>query len=523
MKGGVMPSRRTAGSAATEALSPFELKDHLSALALEAAARRAIPVLDAGRGNPDWVALDARRGFFLLGQCACDWRAATGGDAGAAASFLRAWLADHRETTGAIWLGATMAWARDRLGLSEDALAAPMMAATLGGRYPEPPAILPWVGTVCRAHLASVHGWPASLAAGVRLFATEGASAGIVHLFDALGANGLLVPGDTVAVVTPIFTPYLEIVGAPARGLRLLTLPLEITGPRQLSPATVERLRDPAVRALVVVNPGNPVARALDAASVEAIAAIVEGGRDDLLVISDDVYAPLAPGCAALTTRLPRNTFGVFSYSKFFGATGWRLGLVSMAQDHVADCLLASAPARQRADAAARYRSLGSDPAGLPFLERLVAQSRGVAFHHTAGLSTPQQAQMALLALSALQDTAGAFRAGLQARLRERRAALWRGLGLPVPDIPGHTGYYEWLDLHQLATGWECPGLPPALETSGVELLERLAREHAVVILPGEGFGGGPGTVRVSLANLPPEALSCLGEALRSTVLGRAS
>jgi aspartate 4-decarboxylase len=514
-----MPSSRTAGGEATDAVSPFEFKDHLIALARDAAARRAMPVLDAGRGNPDWMALDARRGFFLLGQCACDWRAATGGDAGVAPSFLREWLAAHRETAGAAWLGTALEWAQARLGLTDEALAGPMMTAVLGGRYPEPPAILPWVQTVCRAHLASLHAWPEALAAGTRLFATEGASAGIVHLFDTLGANGLLEAGDTVAVVTPIFTPYLEIIGAPARGLRLLPLPLEIVATPQLAPATVARLRDPAVRVLVVVNPGNPVARALDVASVEAIAAIVEGGRADLLVISDDVYGPLAPGYAALTTRLPRNTFGVFSHSKFFGATGWRLGLVSMAQDHVADHLLASAPEQQRAAVLARYRSLGTDSAGLPFLERLVAQSRGVAFHHTAGLSTPQQVQMALLALSALQDETGVFRAGVQARLHERRVALWRGLGLPVPDVPGHTGYYEWLDLGRLAAAWSRPGAPFALDTTTAGLLERLAREYAVVILPGEGFGGARGTVRVSLANLPPGALARLGEAVRSTVL----
>lgn len=515
-----MPSRKTAGTGGREALSPFELKDHLLALARESSARTGMPVLDAGRGNPDWMALDARRGFFLLGQCACEWRAETDADAGSAASFLRLWLARHAEVPGAAWLGATLDWAYAHLDLREHALAAGMLMAVLGGRYPEPPAILPWVEMVCRAHLASVHDWPEAQASGTRLFATEGASAGIVYLFDALAANGLLGAGDSVAVVTPVFTPYLEIVRAPERGLRLVPLPLEIGATPMLTPATLAPLRDPAVRALVVVNPGNPVARALDAASVEAIAAIVEGGRGDLLVLSDDVYAPLAPGYAALTTRLPRNTFGVFSHSKFFGATGWRLGLLSMAPDHVADRLLDTVPQQQRAALARRYRSLGSDPAALPFLERLVAQSRGVAFHHTAGLSTPQQVQMALLALGALQDGVGVFRADLQARLRERRHALWHGLGMPVPDIPGHTGYYEWLSLRQIAAGWQRPGAPAPPGIGSIEVLERLAREHAVVILPGEGFGGESGTVRVSLANLPSAALERLGRGVRAAVMG---
>ena len=45
-----------------------------------------------------------------------------------------------------------------------------------------------------------------------------------------------------------------------------------------------------------------------------------------------------------------------------------------------------------------------SDPQQLKFIDRLVADSRSVALNHTAGLSTPQQVQMALFALSPCMD-----------------------------------------------------------------------------------------------------------------------
>src|SRR5437899_227384 len=43
------------------------------------------------------------------------------------------------------------------------------------------------------------------------LFAVEGGTAAMCYVFDSLAANYLLRPGDTVALMVPAFTPYLEI------------------------------------------------------------------------------------------------------------------------------------------------------------------------------------------------------------------------------------------------------------------------------------------------------------------------
>ena len=53
-----------------EHLSPFEIKDELIRLAREAGQTSAHALLNAGRGNPNWVATQARAAFFLLGQFA---------------------------------------------------------------------------------------------------------------------------------------------------------------------------------------------------------------------------------------------------------------------------------------------------------------------------------------------------------------------------------------------------------------------------------------------------------------------
>ena len=43
------------------------------------------------------------------------------------------------------------------------------------------------------------------------VFSVEGGTAAMCYIFDSLVANSLLNPGDKIALMTPIFTPYLEI------------------------------------------------------------------------------------------------------------------------------------------------------------------------------------------------------------------------------------------------------------------------------------------------------------------------
>ncbi len=55
-----------------EHLSPFEIKDELISLARTSGQATAHVFLNAGRGNPNWIATRAREIFLLLGQFALD-------------------------------------------------------------------------------------------------------------------------------------------------------------------------------------------------------------------------------------------------------------------------------------------------------------------------------------------------------------------------------------------------------------------------------------------------------------------
>ena len=53
-----------------EKISPFELKNRLIELADESIRKATRTMLNAGRGNPNWVATLPREAFFLLGEFA---------------------------------------------------------------------------------------------------------------------------------------------------------------------------------------------------------------------------------------------------------------------------------------------------------------------------------------------------------------------------------------------------------------------------------------------------------------------
>ena len=51
-----------------ESISPFELKNRLIDMADESVKKMAHTMLNAGRGNPNWIATEPREAFFLLGK-----------------------------------------------------------------------------------------------------------------------------------------------------------------------------------------------------------------------------------------------------------------------------------------------------------------------------------------------------------------------------------------------------------------------------------------------------------------------
>jgi aspartate 4-decarboxylase len=513
-----------------ERLGAFELKDKLIALAQAHARRSTAQLLNAGRGNPNWLATEAREAFFLLGPFALREARRAWNEpmlAGtprlpAIARRLRTFLRGHGEVPGAALLQRALAYAVRELGFEPDAFVHELVDGILGDHYPEPVRMLPHAERVLHQFLVERVCGGRAPRGGFDLFATEGATGGICYLFDSLVANGLLAPGDRIALGLPIFTPYTEI--PRLERFRFQVVPVEARELRadgshtwQYPDEELDKLADPRVKAFFVVNPSNPPSVAMRESSVRRLGRIVLKRNPNLLIITDDVYATFVPGYRSLLAHLPHNTVGVYSFSKSFGCTGWRLGVVALQRDHLVDRLLAAMSPRRRAAIARRYASLAVGPQQMAFIDRMAADSRQVALNHTAGLSTPQQVQMALLALAALLDTDRTYDERTREIVQRRYRALWAGLGAAPPEDPLRAGYYADLDLMVWARREYGDAFVRYLEENYQpgDLLFRLAEQSSIVLMPGGGFDGPRWSVRVSLANLDEAAYARIGEYLR--------
>jgi aspartate 4-decarboxylase len=92
----------------------------------------------------------------------------------------------------------------------------------------------------------------------------------------------------------------------------------------QLPQSKIDKLLDPAVKIFRIVNPSNPPSSKMSNAALDQIAAVV-AKRPDLFIITDDVYGTFADDFISLFAKCPHNTLCVYSFSKYFRATGWRL------------------------------------------------------------------------------------------------------------------------------------------------------------------------------------------------------
>jgi aspartate 4-decarboxylase len=126
--------------------------------------------------------------------------------------------------------------------------------------------------------------------------------------------------------------------------------------------------------------------------------------------LTDDVYGTFADDFVSLFALAPRNTILVYSYSKYFGATGWRLGAIATHRDDVLDTLISELP-----------KDVNNE------------------------LHTP------LFSLFSLMDTPDAYKNALKRLIRHRKQALYKEIGISFEDVdPNRVDYYAILDLEFL-------------------------------------------------------------------------
>jgi aspartate 4-decarboxylase len=510
---------------ALERLSPFQLKNRLIELAQTDHERM---MLNAGRGNPNWTAIAPRQAFFSLGRFATSESSRTftlpsmGGHVdseGMLARFEKA-LSDEPSDPGLVFLKQSLDYAKAELGLDPEGLLAEFCDGIIGSHYPTPDRMLSQMETVVHKYLQQemCDGNPPP--GRFDLFATEGGTAAMCYIFNSLMENKFLHKGDKIALGTPIFTPYLEI--PHLNDFELLEV--EVMGDEhndwQVPFSELDKLADPDVKAFFLVNPSNPGSTAMQKESLDYLGKLVKEKRRDLIILTDDVYGTFVNGFHSFMAVAPFNTICVYSFSKYFGATGWRLGVIAIHENNMFDKAIAALPQEDKDALGERYGSVIMDVPSMKFIDRLVADSRAVALNHTAGLSTPQQVQMALFSLMGLLDKDSAYKKLAQQVVSQRFNDLYKSVEVAYSPNPNDAHYYTTIDVLEIAQNkfgdefgaWMKDNFEP------VDFVLRLAEERQVVLLPGAGFDAPDWTVRVSLANLDDEAYVSIGQQIKSLV-----
>lgn len=517
-----------------EKISPFELKNRLIELADERIKKSMHMMLNAGRGNPNWTATLPREAFFMFGkfgikECKLnfdrnDGIAGVPQKEGIAKRFEK-FLEENNHTPEGKFLAQCYNYMTTEHKATPDELIHEWAESVVGNQYPVPDRILKYTEIITRDYLAQ------ELCAGrppqgeFDLFATEGGTAAMCYIFDTLEQNFLLHKGDQIALMTPVFTPYIEIPELERYKFKVTNIPADRMSEDglhlwQYNEKAINKLRDPSYKALFVVNPSNPPSYMMDEKSVAMIVDIVKRWNPNLMIITDDVYATYVPGFQSLMAQLPHNTICVYSFSKYFGATGWRLAVTALHRDNIFDELLQRLPRKRKSELRKRYGSIRSDVENMRFIDRMVADSRQVALNHTSGLSLPQQFQMSLFALYSILDSHSGdkFREGMQQIITSRLQTLWKSMGFTLLPDPTRAGYYSEIDLLVWAKKYYGEEFVDYLKYnySPLDVVFRLATETSLVVLNGGGFDGPEWSIRVSLANLNEQDYATIGKNIRN-------
>ena len=157
-----------------------------------------------------------------------------------------------------------------------------------------------------------------------RIAVTTGASGGFLLAFLAA-----FDPGDRIALATPYYPPYVNILMA--LGMRAVLLE---TGPEsrfQPTIAMLEAMAEPP-DGLILASPCNPAGTMLEREDLAALARWCDA--HGVRLVSDEIYHGLTWDMPAATAAsFSDSAIIVNSFSKYWSMTGWRVGWLVLPED----------------------------------------------------------------------------------------------------------------------------------------------------------------------------------------------
>ena len=269
-----------------------------------------------------------------------------------------------------------------------------------------------------------------------------------------------LDPGDEILVFSPYWTPIADMITMV--GAKFTPVSVEDLETRGITAVLTEHLT-PKTRTIYYNTPANPTGHIFTREDAEQVAAFAI--KHNLTVIADEAYEHIVySGTHFSIATLPgmaERTITVFTLSKSYGMTGWRIGYV-----------------------------IGP--------EQFMLAMKKVVLYGTNGVSTPTQ-----WAALAAMGTDPAFFAEKRDLFRQRRDVLVAGLnelGLTT-KIPGGTFY-------------AFPGID-SVDPDSRKAAALLLENASIATIPGSVFGAhGEGHLRFGFA-VPMETIERGLDALR--------
>ena len=213
-----------------EALGPFEIKDELIKLCVQETAQDV--AISVPERRPRQSELDRDRRRAKASSCSASSRSPRASACMRPAARRRRHAASERASRrvsrpgsrstptcrAPTFLSAMVQFAVKKFGFDPDAFVHELVDSIIGDNYPVPDRMLVHNERIVHEYLQWAMCGKPRPTGKFDLYAVEGGTAAMCYIFKSLKANRLLHPGDTIALGTPIFTPYLEMT-AP-RGLR---------------------------------------------------------------------------------------------------------------------------------------------------------------------------------------------------------------------------------------------------------------------------------------------------------------
>ena len=270
-------------------------------------------------------------------------------------------------------------------------------------------------------------------------------SGGVAACFTALAA--MVNPGDEVLLADPSWPNYVQM--TVLLGVKAVHYRLRLENDLIPTVEDIERCITPKTKVLIINSPGNQTGAITPLTRLREILELAH--RHNLWVISDEVYDEIwfdTPPHSLQPLETQERVVSVFSFSKTYAMTGWRVGYLTGASEIVSHVLRAQEPTT----------SCVNSPAQRGAVAALLGDQQCVADMRSA------YASRARLVTKILDDH-----------------------GVPYARPTG--AFYTMVDIS-------------GARMSDLDFVSRMITERRVAVVPGSAFGPESGNVvRVSLAS----------------------